>query len=143
MSNNNDLYKSLGFKKTVSTKKTNGKLSLEGEIKKGIKNAVHSFLLEEYPHLYKQLEKTTIIKTDKKDDTKVADVGDVEGYHLLIPIGTDREIKNNGNKVTLTNAVKVSNPQIYLQGVKNNVCEFVKEGGKVLRWDNDKNQFTS
>ena len=42
----------------------------------------------------------------------------------------------------LANAVKVSDPQIYLQGIQNNVCEYVKIGGKTHTWNNKESKFT-
>ena len=123
-----NLYNELGFTKQTTSRKTNGNLSLEGEIKRDIRNAVHDMLVEKYSHLYINLDTTTIIKQD--NEGKLLDMNDVSGYRLLVPMEEKVEVRNGDNKVVLANAVKVSDPQIYLQGIQNNVCEFVKIGGK-------------
>ena len=137
---NNNLYKSLGFTKATTTRKTNGNLSLEGGIKRDIRETIHNMLLEKYPHLYLNLDTTTIIKQD--NDGNVSDMSDVSGYRLLIPMDEKVEVINGDNKVVLANAVKVSDPQIYLQGIQNNVCEFVKIGGKTHTWNTKESKFT-
>ena len=137
---NNNLYESLGFTKTKTTSKSNGNLSLEGTIKRGIRETIHQFLLDNYSHLYLNLDTTTIIKQD--GDGNVSDMSDVSGYRLLIPMDEKVEVKNGNNKVVLANAVKVSDPQIYLQGIQNNVCEFVKIGGKTHTWNTKESKFT-
>ena len=136
----NNLYKTLGFTKATTSRKTNGNLSLEGTIKRGIRETIHKFLLDNYSHLYLNLDTTTIIKQD--GDGNVSNVSDVSGYRLLIPTDDKVEVKNGDNKVVLANAVKVSDPQIYLQGIQNNVCEFVKIGGKTHTWNTKENKFT-
>ena len=136
----NNLYKTLGFTKATTSRKTNGNLSLEGTIKRGIRETIHKFLLDNYSHLYLNLDTTTIIKQD--GDGNVSDMSDVSGYRLLIPMDEKVEVKNGDNKVVLANAVKVSDPQIYLQGIQNNVCEFVKIGGKTHTWNNKESKFT-
>ena len=137
---NNNLYKSLGFTKATTTRKTNGNLSLEGGIKRDIRETIHNMLLEKYPHLYLNLDTTTIIKQD--NDGNVSDMSDVSGYRLLIPMDEKVEVKNGDNKVVLANAEKESDPQIYLQGIQNNVCEFVKIGGKTHTWNTKESKFT-
>ena len=137
---NANLYKTLGFTKTKTTSKSNGNLSLEGGIKRDIRETIHNMLLEKYPHLYLNLDTTTIIKQD--NDGNVSDMSDVSGYRLLIPMDEKVEVKNGDNKVVLANAVKVSDPQIYLQGIQNNVCEFVKIGGKTHTWNTEESKFT-
>ena len=97
-------------------------------------------LLEKYSHLYINLDTTTIIKQD--GDGNVTNMSDVSGYRLLIPMDDKVEVKNGDNKVVLANAVKVSDPQIYLQGIQNNVCEFVKIGGKTHTWNTKESKFT-
>ena len=136
-----NLYKSLDFTRTTTSRKTNGNLSLEGTIKRDIREAIHSMLLEKYSHLYLNLDTTTIIKQD--GDGKVTNISDVSGYRLLIPTDEKVEVRNGDNKVVLANAVKVSDPQIYLQGIQNNVCEFVKIGGKTHTWDTKASKFQS
>ena len=136
---NTNLYKSLAFTKTKTTSKSNGNLSLEGTIKRGIRETIHKFLMDNYSHLYLNLDTTTIIKQD--GDGNVTNVSDISGYRLLIPMDEKVEVKNGDNKVVLANAVKVSDPQIYLQGIKNNVCEYVKMGGKTHTWNTKENKF--
>ena len=137
---NTNLYDVLGFTKQTKSRTTNGKLSLEGEIKREIRNVIHEMLLEKYPHLYINLDTTTIIKQDGEGN--LSDMSDVSGYRLLIPMDDKVEVKNGNNKVVLANAVKVSDPQIYLQGIQNNVCEYVKIGGKTHTWNNIESKFT-
>ena len=137
----NNLYKTLGFTKATSTRKTNGNLSLEGQIKRDIRETIHNMLLEKYSHLYLNLDTTTIIKQD--GDGNVTNMSDVSGYRLLVPMDEKVEVRNGDNKVVLANAVKVSDPQIYLQGIQNNVCEFVKIGGKTHTWDTKSSKFQS
>ena len=139
MSNTN-LYKALDFTKTTTSRKANGSLSLESTIKRDIRETIHNMLLEKYSHLYINLDTTTIIKQDGEGN--LSDMRDVSGYRLLIPMDDKVEVKNGNNKVVLANAVKVSDPQIYLQGIQNNVCEFVKIGGKTHTWDNKESKFT-
>ena len=136
----NNLYKTLGFTKATTSRKANGNLSLEGQIKRDIRETIHSMLLEKYSHLYLNLDTTTIIKQD--GEGKVTNMSDVSGYRLLIPMDDKVEVRNGDNKVVLANAVKVSDPQIYLQGIQNNVCEFVKIGGKTHTWNNKESKFT-
>ena len=138
---NNNLYKTLGFTKVTTSRKTNGNLSLEGTIKRDIRECIHNMLLEKYSHLYINLDTTTIIKQD--GDGNVTNMSDVSGYRLLVPMDEKVEVKNGDNKVVLANAVKVSDPQIYLQGIQNNVCEFVKIGGKTHTWNNKASKFQS
>ena len=135
-----NLYNELGFTKQTTSRKTNGNLSLEGEIKRDIRNAVHDMLVEKYSHLYINLDTTTIIKQD--NEGKLLDMNDVSGYRLLVPMEEKVEVRNGDNKVVLANAVKVSDPQIYLQGIQNNVCEFVKIGGKTHTWNTKESKFT-
>ena len=136
----NNLYDALGFEKQTKTRATNGNMTLEGEIKRDIRTTIHEMLLNKYPHLYVNLDTTTIIKQD--GDGNLTNMNDVSGYRLLIPMNEKVEVRNGNNKVVLANAVKVSDPQIYLQGIQNNVCEFVKIGGKTHTWDNKESKFT-
>ena len=139
MSNTN-LYKALDFTKTTTSRKANGSLSLEGTIKRDIRETIHNMLLEKYSHLYINLDTTTISKQDGEGN--LSDMKDVSGYRLLIPMDDKVEVRNGDNKVVLANAVKVSDPQIYLQGIQNNVCEFVKIGGKTHTWNTKESKFT-
>ena len=136
----NNLYKTLGFTKVTTSRKTSGTLSLEGQIKRDIRECIHNMLLEKYSHLYINLDTTTIIKQD--GDGNVTNMSDVSGYRLLVPMDEKVEVRNGDNKVVLANAVKVSDPQIYLQGIQNNVCEFVKIGGKTHTWNTMESKFT-
>ena len=63
---NTNLYKALDFTKATTSRKSNGSLSLEGTIKRGIRETIHKFLLDNYSHLYLNLDTTTIIKQHKK-----------------------------------------------------------------------------
>ena len=135
-----NLYKSLNFTRKTTAKSNNGKTSLEGTIKARINEVIHEMLLKEYPHLYKNLDSTQVVKQDSNGDVK--DIKDMQGYRLLIPINDKVELKNGSNKVVLANAVKVADPQIYLQGIQHFVCEYVKIGGQTTTWNNDKSDFT-
>ena len=136
----NNLYDALGFEKQTKTRATNGNMTLEGEIKRDIRTTIHEMLLNKYPHLYVNLDTTTIIKQD--GDGNLTNMNDVSGYRLLIPMDEKVEVRNGNNKVVLANAVKVSDPQIYLQGIQNNVCEYVKIGGKTHTWNTKESKFT-
>ena len=138
---NTNLYKSLNFTRKTTAKSNNGKSSLEGTIKARINEVIHEMLLKEYPHLYKELDTTQVVKQDSNGD--VQDIRDMQGYRLLIPIGDKVELKNGKDKVVLANAVKVADPQIYLQGIQHFVCEYVKIGGKTTTWNTKSNDFTS
>ena len=137
---NTNLYKSLDFTRKTNAKSNNGKTSLEGTIKARINEVIHEMLLKEYPHLYKNLDSTQVVKQDTNGD--VQDIKDMQGYRLLIPINDKVELKNGKNKVVLANAVKVADPQIYLQGIQHFVCEYVKIGGQTITWNDSKNDFT-
>ena len=138
---NTNLYKSLDFTRKTTAKSSSGKTSLEGTIKTRINEVIHEMLLIEYPHLYKNLDTTQVIKQNSKGD--LTDIKDMQGYRLLIPMNDKVEVKNGDNKVVLANAVKVADPQIYLQGIQHNVCEYIKIGGKTTTWDDKSNDFTS
>jgi hypothetical protein len=136
-----DLYNLLGQEKATAKATTSGVTTIEGTIKKGINEAVHNYLLENYPQYYKNLDQTIIVKNDA--DNGKAQVKEISGYHLLVPIGESVEVANGSNKVVMENAVRVASPQIYLQGVKNNVSEFVKIGGKTTIWNKKQGDFTA
>ena len=137
---NTNLYKSLDFTRKTNAKSNNGKTSLEGTIKARINEVIHEMLLKEYPHLYKNLDSTQVVKQDTNGD--VQDIRDMQGYRLLIPINDKVELKNGKNKVVIANAVKVADPQIYLQGIQHLVCEYVKIGGQTTTWNDSKSDFT-
>ena len=112
--------------------------NLESQIKKRINEVIHETLLKEYPQLYKNLDTTTIVKSK---DGKLDKLTDISGYRLLIPINESVSVENGKNKLTFKSCVKVSNPQIYLQGIKNNICEYVKIGGNTTIWNEDQKEF--
>ena len=140
--NNTNLLASLKFKRTIKTQSTSGTTSLEGKIKKEINTLIHDFLLKEYPHLYKELDNTQVVKVKSKTD-KVENIIDVSGYRLLIPTNRDVNVEHEGNKLVFKNALMVSSPQIYLQGIKNHRCEYVKIGGQTCNFDETANDFTT
>jgi hypothetical protein len=133
-----DLYKSLGVEKQTIKASNNNNNSLESQIKKRINEVIHETLLKEYPQLYKNLDTTTIVKSK---DGKLDKLHDISGYRLLIPINESVSVENGKNKLTFKSCVKVSNPQIYLQGIKNNICEYVKIGGNTTIWNEDQKEF--
>ena len=137
---NTNLYKSLDFTRKTTAKSSSGKTSLEGTIKTRINEVIHEMLLKEYPHLYKNLDTTQVIKQNAKGE--VTDIKDMQGYRLLIPMDDKVELKNGSNKVVLANAVKVADPQIYLQGIQHLVCEYVKIGGQTTTWNRKTSDFT-
>ena len=134
-----NLYEMLGQEKQVKSATTSGVTTQEGIIKKRINEVIHETLLNEFPQFYKNIDTTTIIKNDS--DNKACKLSDVSGYRLLVPIDDKVEIKNNGNNLVLENAVRVASPQIYLQGIKNHVCEYVKIGGKTTLWNKKTSDF--
>tara|TARA_R100001594_G_scaffold38518_1_gene69791 strand:- start:743 stop:1156 length:414 start_codon:yes stop_codon:yes gene_type:complete len=133
-----DLYNLLNVDKQSKKTSSNQVTSIEGKIKKRINEVIHETLLNEFPQYYKNIDTTTIAKSS---DGKLSNLNDVSGYRLLVPIDDKVEIENGSKKVTFENAVKVASPQIYLQGIKNNVCEYVKIGGKTTLWNKKKNDF--
>jgi hypothetical protein len=133
-----DLYKSLGVEKQTIKASNNNNNSLESQIKKRINEVIHETLLKEYPQLYKNLDTTTIVKSK---DGKLDKLHDISGYRLLIPVNESVSVENGKNKLTFKSCVKVSNPQIYLQGIKNNICEYVKIGGHTTIWNEDQKEF--
>ena len=132
-----NLHNMLGVEKQT-TKTSNNNNSLESQIKKRINEVIHETLLKEYPQLYKNLDTTTIVKSK---DGKLDKLHDISGYRLLIPVNESVSVENGKNKLTFKSCVKVSNPQIYLQGIKNNICEYVKIGGNTTIWNEDQKKF--
>ena len=49
---------------------------------------------------------------------------------------------HGNNKEVLANAVRVSDPQIYLKGIKNWICEYIRLGGKTHTWNKKDGKFT-
>ena len=134
-----DLYNLLNVEKQATKTTTSNNTSIESVIKKRINEVIHNVLLEEYPQYYKNIDSTTIVKAS---DGKLDSLKDINGYKLLIPMDDKIDIENGKSKVTLANPVRVANPTIYLQGIKNNLCEYVKIGGKTTIWNKKKSDFT-
>ena len=132
------MYNALGF--TKSTTKRKAKTStIEGKIKARINEVIHETLLNEFPQYYHNLDTTTIMKQDK--DGTLKDMMEDSGYRLLIPVNDKVILKNGNNKEVLANAVRVSDPQIYLKGIKNWVCEYIRLGGKTHTWSDKTSKF--
>ena len=93
---------------------------------------------KKYRKYYKNIDTTTIVKATNGELSKLSDIS---GYRLLIPINESVSVENGKNKLTFKSCVKVSNPQIYLQGIKNNICEYVKIGGNTTIWNEDQKEF--
>ena len=135
-----NLHETLGIERTKKSASTNTPTSQSGIIKRELNELVHNYLLETYPNLYVNLDTTTIIKQDK--DGNVDALSDVSGYHLLVPIDDKVKIQNGKNELVLANAMRVSDPQIYLKGSKNHVVEFVKIGGSTRLWNKKDGKFS-
>ena len=60
---------------------------------------------------------------------------------MLVPIGEQVSVTNGKKSLTFKHAVKVSSPQIYLQGIKNHFCEYVKIGGNTTTWNEKQSDF--
>ena len=133
-----NLHNMLGVEKQTIKTSNNNNNSLESQIKKRINEVIHETLLKEYPQLYKNLDTTTIVKSK---DGKLDKLHDISGYRLLIPVNESVSVEYGKNKLTFKSCVKVSNPQIYLQGIKNNICEYVKIGGNTTIWNEDQKKF--
>ena len=135
-----NLYEILNVEKQTSKTSNNNKSSLESQIKSRINQVIHETLLKEFPQYYKNIDTTTIVKASDGELTKLSDT---QGYKLLVPIDEQVEVSNGDKKVVMKQAVKVASPQIYLQGIKNNLCEYVKIGGKTTIWNKKQNDFTN
>ena len=133
-----NLYEILNVEKQTSKTSNNNKSSLESQIKSRINQVIHETLLKEFPQYYKNIDTTTIVKASDGELTKLSDT---QGYKLLVPIDEQVEVSNGDKKVVMKQAVKVASPQIYLQGIKNNLCEYVKIGGKTTLWNKKQNDF--
>ena len=134
-----NLHDTLGIKKAKRTTSGTTPTSQSGKIKKELNDLIHNFLLKEYPDFYINLDSTTIIKQDK--DGNVDELRDVSGYHLLTPIDDKVKVRNGKNELVLANAMRVSDPQIYLKLSKNHIVEFVKIGGSTKLWDKKDGKF--
>ena len=132
------MYNALGFTKSTTKRKAITS-TIEGKIKARINEVIHDTLLSEFPQYYHNLDTTTIMKQDK--DGTLKDMMEDSGYRLLIPINDKVILKNGNNKEVLANAVRVSDPQIYLKGIKNWVCEYIRLGGKTHTWSDKTSKF--
>jgi len=134
-----NLHDTLGIEKAKRTTSGSTPTSISGKIKKELNDLVHNHLVENYPDFYVNLDTTTIIKQDK--DGNVDALNDVSGYHLLTPLDDKVKIRNGKNELVLANAMRVSDPQIYLKGSKNHIVEFVKIGGNTKLWNKKDGKF--
>ena len=134
-----NLHDTLGIEKAKRTTSGTTPTSQSGKIKKELNDLIHNFLLKNYPDFYINLDTTTIIKQDK--DGNVDELRDVSGYHLLTPIDDKVKVRNGKNELVLANAMRVSDPQIYLKLSKNHIVEFVKIGGNTKLWNKKDGKF--
>ena len=134
-----NLHDALGVEKAKRTTSGTTPTSQSGKIKKELNDLIHNFLLKNYPDFYINLDTTTIIKQDK--DGNVDELRDVSGYHLLTPIDDKVKVRNGKNELVLANAMRVSDPQIYLKLSKNHIVEFVKIGGNTKLWNKKDGKF--
>ena len=112
-------------------------------IKASVNKAIHEHLLTEFSEYYVDCGGTEIAKRDK--DGKVTDDSFVNGsntYRLLIPIEEKVTLTDGNNKKVLASACRVGNPQMYSQGIKNWIAEYVKINGKTHLWDRKQSKFT-
>jgi len=136
------LLDGLGYERTTKTRTTTNNTILD-TIKASVNKVIHEHLLAEFPEVYVDCGGTEIAKRDKEG--KVTDDSFVSGsntYRLLIPIEEKVTLINGSNKKVLANACKVGNPQMYSQGIKNWVTEYVKINGKTHLWDRKQGKFT-
>ena len=133
-----NMYNALGFTKSTTTRKATTS-TIEGKIKARINEVIKDTLLNEFPQYFHNLDSTTIMKQDKEG--QLLDMAEDSGYRLLIPLNDKVVLKNGSNKEVLANAVRVSDPQIYLKGIKNWVCEYIRLGGKTHTWSDKTSKF--
>ena len=127
-------------KQTTST--TTAKSTQLDIIKASVNKAIHEHLLTKFPEYYVDCGGTEVCKRDK--DGNVTDDSFINGsntHRLLIPIDEKVTLLNGNNKKVLANACRVGNPQMYSQGIKNWVTEYVKISGKTHLWDRKQNKF--
>ena len=134
-----NMYDALGFEKAKTTTRKAQTSTIEGKIKTRINEVIHETLTTEFPQYFHNLDSTTIMKQDKEG--QLLDMAEDSGYRLLIPVNDKVILKNGSNKEVLGNAVRVSDPQIYLKGIKNWVCEYIRLGGKTHTWDEKTSKF--
>jgi len=135
-----NMYDALGFEKAKTTTRKAQTSTIEGKIKTRINEVIHETLTTEFPQYFHNLDSTTIMKQDKEG--KLTDMIEDSGYRLLIPVDEKVVLTNGKNKEVLANAVRVSDPQIYLKGIKNWVCEYIRLGGKTHTWNSKDGKFT-
>ena len=135
-----NMYDALGFEKAKTTTRSTQTSTIEGKIKKRINEKIHEVLTTEFPEYFHNLDSTTIMKQDKEG--RLTDMIEDSGFRLLIPVDEKVVLTNGNNKEVLANAVRVSDPQIYLKGIKNWVCEYIRLGGKTHTWSSKDNKFT-
>ena len=135
-----NMYDALGFEKAKTTTRKAQTSTIEGKIKTRINEVIHETLTTEFPQYFHNLDSTTIMKQDKEG--KLTDMMEDSGFRLLIPVDDKVVLTNGKNKEVLANAVRVSDPQIYLKGIKNWVCEYIRLGGKTHTWNSKDNKFT-
>ena len=136
-----NMYDALGFEKAKTTTRKAQTSTIEGRIKTRINEVIHETLTTEFPQYFHNLDSTTIMKQDKEG--KLTDMIEDSGYRLLIPVDEKVVLTNGNNKEVLANAVRVSDPQIYLKGIKNWVCEYIRLGGKTHTWNSKDGKFTA
>ena len=110
-------------------------------IKASVNKAIHEHLLKEFPEYYVDGTGTDIAKQDAQGNILSDDR--VNGYRLMIPIDEQVTLLNGKNKKVLANAVRVGNPTMYSQGIKNWVAEYVTIGGKTHLWNKEEGKFTT
>ena len=135
-----NMYDALGFEKAKTTTRNAQVSTIEGKIKKRINEVIHETLTTEFPQYFHNLDSTTIMKQDKEG--KLTDMMEDSGFRLLIPVDDKVVLTNGKNKEVLANAVRVSDPQIYLKGIKNWICEYIRLGGKTHTWNKEDGKFT-
>ena len=135
-----NMYDALGFEKAKTTTRKAQTSTIEGKIKTRINEVVHETLTTEFSQYFHNLDSTTIMKQDKEG--KLTDMMEDSGYRLLIPVDDKVVLTNGNNKEVLANAVRVSDPQIYLKGIKNWICEYIRLGGKTHTWNKKDGKFT-
>ena len=135
-----NMYDALGFEKAKTTTRKAQTSTIEGKIKTRINEVIHETLTTEFSQYFHNLDSTTIMKQDKEG--KLTDMMEDSGYRLLIPVDDKVVLTNGNNKEVLANAVRVSDPQIYLKGIKNWICEYIRLGGKTHTWNKKDGKFT-
>ena len=135
-----NMYDALGCTKVKSTTKRVQTSTIEGKIKTRLNEVIHETLTSEFPQYFHNIDSTTTMKQDK--DGNLLDMAEDSGHRLLIPVDDQVILRNGKNKEVLANAVRVCDPQIYLKGVKNWICEYIRLGGKTHTWSNKDGKLT-